>query len=1338
MSNQKKPKKKKPADDKQKSLTSFMTTPKPSPEKTKVAPKKVQKEKKESAEKVIDKKEPKPEVKKSEKKIEKQPAKAKLDKKTYKEIPKELFFKGNDTPFGLKEGNVTIDSISRESVSTKYLRYMIEKDEIVQNLEKGLLLDVDYDGGQNKAYCKFYDLETEDIKIWIDTTKHEPYCFSKFPKAELEKNITLTNYEGFDRFEDISIIDLLRDVEIDATKIYGKTPTNIGGSGDNIKNILGGEAWEADIRYHHNYIYDRGLVPGLVYSIKNGKLEKLSVEQNLEDSENVSKDLLDLFKEEKIEMQDFAQRNLDVFLSPIINAKRMAVDIEVNMGEHDYRVPDPRMAKQEIIAVSFVATDGKKLVYILEREGFLYGAPHDNFPDDGEVVFFKSEKKLLTETFRLMWEYPIILTFNGDNFDLNYMFHRANKLKIDRDLNPIHVKRGFGRMVAECNLRKGVHIDLFNFFSNRSISGYAFGGAYGRNSLNAISTALLKDEKYQHEEEIHEMDYGVLTWYNLKDSILTLDLTTFNNNLVWNLIVLLCRMTKLPMHDMLRHQISAWIRNIFFFEHRQKNYLIPRRSEIRELKKGGGSTAVIDGKGFQGAYVIPPIPGIHYDVVVMDFSSLYPSIIKEYNLSYETVQCPHDDCTDNLIKGTPHHVCSHKMGIFAYVVGFFRDIRVKYFKPKSGDKQIPEQQKSYYNTIQQALKVFINGSYGVFGSENFPLFCLPVAECYSNDTEILTENGWKFFKDLTNEKVASMNGNGELIYVKPTKYINSYYEGLMFSQESKNIDLLVTPNHNMYVGCMGRDDYRMVTKWGFREARNLPKNPKYKRNTKWKGRYKANFILPSLPESDNTSMKSQRKPLNINMNDWLRFFGIWIAEGSTVKEYKGDYKVTISQSNLENKKVIEEWLNQLPFHYNYIQGEFRIYNKQLWKYLKQFGKAGDKFIPRELLNLPIDQLKLLFEAMMMGDGWRNRCYGTKSKKLADDFQELIFKMEYASTVSNHIIQKPESKKEYPFYTIYMSKTQLSPMQNKMVDRRKWIPYSGNIYCVEVPNHLLYVRRNGKSCWCGNSTTGIGRYSIKATIEKSEEMDITVLYGDTDSVFLLNPSKTQLKEISEWSKSELDLDLEEEKTYQFLALSGRKKNYIGIYKDSKFVDMKGLVAKKKNTPNFIKTVFGQLINILKEITNDDEFNKARKQIIEMVRTNQKKIGKPDTFTLEDYAINISLQKQINSYDKVIPQHVRAAKDFMAFEINRELKNAKSEAEAKRITKAITDKYQKGNVVTFIKSKGKTGAKVMEMAKLQDIDPKKYQDLLKSALEQVLDALGITFEEIRGIKKMDAFF
>jgi len=250
-----------------------------------------------------------------------------------------------------------------------------------------------------------------------------------------------------------------------------------------------------------------------------------------------------------------------------------------------------------------------------------------------------------------------------------------------------------------------------------------------------------------------------------------------------------------------------------------------------------------------------------------------------------------------------------------------------------------------------------------------------------------------------------------------------------------------------------------------------------------------------------------------------------------------------------------------------------------------------------------------------------------------------------------------------------------------------------------------------------STTGIGQYSIKQTIKKAETLGIKVLYGDTDSVFLLHPNKEQMKEISNWSKEELDLDLEEEKTYQFLALSERKKNYVGIYKDTQYTDIKGLVAKKKNTPEFIKKVFSEMIEILKHIRNNEDFLKAKDQIIGIVKENLKKIGKPDTFSIEDYAINIGLQKDLKNYTKVIPQHVKAAI---------ELKDATGK------------EYQKGETISFIKSKGAIGAKAIELAKLQDIDTKKYKELLKSALEQVLDALGITFDEIRGIKKMDAFF
>ena len=952
------------------------------------------------------KKEPKEEPKKEKVKPpeeEKPPKRVLTAKKeeTTETLPKEKpetkklsqlsFFTEKDESFGLKESNIKLEKVLREGVTSKYIRYLIAKEDIVENLERGLLLDVDYDGGQNKAFCKFYDLDTDEIKIWIDTTDHEPYCLSKEPISELkgltfndktEKKVKLTDYEGFKRFEEIKRFDLLEDKEIKMTKIYGKTPTNIGGSGINIRNILGGnekKAWEADIRYHLNYIFDTQLIPGLIYTIKNGKLEILNFEKIDDNSKKMANELRTLFKNETPEIQEFSEKFFDIFITPIPEVKRVAMDIEVKIGERDYKIPDPTLANQEVISVSFVATDGLKVVYMLDREDYTFEKLHEDFPSDARIILFKTEKDLIVETFRLLWNYPVVITFNGDNFDLNYLSHRADRLKINRDLNPIHVKRGFGILSkAECDLRSGIHIDLFNLFFNRSISGYAFGGVYESASLNAISAALLGEEKYQHDEIIHEMEYDILSWYNLKDSILTLDLTKFNNSLVWNLIILLCRITKMPIHDMVRRQISTWIQNIFYFEHRRKNSLIPRRSEIAELKKGGILSSKADDEKFMGAYVVPPVPGIHYDVVVMDFASLYPSIIKEYNLSYETVLCPHEDDEDNLVKGTPYHICTHKMGIFAYVVGFFRDIRVKYFKPKSGDKSLSEKQRNYYQTIQQALKVFINGSYGVFGSQNFPLFCLPVAE---------------------------------------------------------------------------------------------------------------------------------------------------------------------------------------------------------------------------------------------------------------------------------------------------------------------------------------------------STTGIGQYSIKQTIKKAEELGVEVLYGDTDSVFLKNPTKDQMKEISDWSKKELDLDLEEEKTYQFLALSDRKKNYIGIYKGTKYTDIKGLVAKKKNTPEFIKKIFSDLIEILKHITNDDEFAKARNQIIEIVKSNLKKIGKPDTFSLEDYAINIGLQKNLRSYTKVIPQHVKAAIE---------------------LKEATGKEYQKGETISFIKSKGPIGAKAIELAKLQDIDIKKYKELLISALEQVFDALGITFEEVKGIKKMDAFF
>ncbi|KPV64824.1 MAG: hypothetical protein AOA65_0791 [Candidatus Bathyarchaeota archaeon BA1] len=105
----------------------------------------------------------------------------------------------------------------------------------------------------------------------------------------------------------------------------------------------------------------------------------------------------------------------------------------------------------------------------------------------------------------------------------------------------------------------------------------------------------------------------------------------------------------------------------------------------------------------------------------------------------------------------------------------------------------------------------------------------------------------------------------------------------------------------------------------------------------------------------------------------------------------------------------------------------------------------------------------MFNALMDGDGsfsggWT---YSTSSKKLADNFQELLLKIGYSCSISNSRGDE---------YVVSINRKSTTPFLNcgQDCEGRSWEDYRGEVYCLEVPNHTLYVRRNGKACWCGNS------------------------------------------------------------------------------------------------------------------------------------------------------------------------------------------------------------------------------------------------------------------------------
>lgn len=604
-----------------------------------------------------------------------------------------------------------------------------------QDLATSYLVSATYDGKRGSACIKLYEPKSEEIFFWYDTTGHKPYCLTNLAPSELEKIDRLKLHPEFDHFETIKKYDPLLDQEITVTKVVGKNPLAIGGRPTGcLRDIIPEEyskltglegktrVWEAKIKYYQCYIYDRQLAPGMVYKIENGELSRLSYEHY----EKTVKEICGLFPDES---EDFLQ-NVEMWARlleyPAPRFRRIALDIEVlppiveREGVRTERVPDPREAEHQVICAALMDSDARERVLLLRREGVEEGV--QKLPSGAEIEYFDSEEKLILEIFSVLWEYPFVVTFNGDDFDLRYLSHRAEKLGVRRSLSP--VERG----KRVCLLKNGIHIDLYKFFFNKSIQIYAFNQKYRSVTLESIGKALLGLSKIELHVPMSELTYNELAQYCFRDAEIAFKLTAFNDDLVMKLILALARVSRMPMEDVSRQGVSRWIRNFLHFEHRRRDMLIPNEEDIITLKGAPTTKAIIKGKKYKGAIVVQPVPGVHFNVAVMDFASLYPSIIKVYNLGYQTILCPHDECRDNLVPETPHWVCQRHKALESLLVGSLRDLRVRWYKPKSKDKSLPKELRSWYDVIQSALKVILNASYGVFGAESFDLYCPPVAE----------------------------------------------------------------------------------------------------------------------------------------------------------------------------------------------------------------------------------------------------------------------------------------------------------------------------------------------------------------------------------------------------------------------------------------------------------------------------------------------------------------------------------------------------------------------------------------------------------------------------------
>ena len=378
--------------------------------------------------------------------------------------------------------------------------------------------------------------------------------------------------------------------------------------------------------------------------------------------------------------------------------------------------------------------------------------------------------------------------------------------------------------------------------------------------------------------------------------------------------------------------------------------------------------------------------------------------------------------------------------------------------------------------------------------------------CYDEQTEVLTTNGWKYVGLVNkNDLVYSLNINTkEVEYIKPNFVFYTKYTGLMVNVKTRRIDLCTTPNHNnlIYTNChkyisSGNARLHFVEAGCMDQYENISM---YRNCKRCPGEYKEYITFKEINNYQHHHNGNIYPEINIPMNEFLQFLGFYISDGSifrkkTKNEEVIQYDICLSKGDknklLKYKRLIDSWFNIDSKIYDNNHGCYKLQFKQpqLGLYLHKLGNCYTKYIPKEFFKLPKEQLIHLLNGLIDGDCNKRKdicSYTTVSKQLADDLQILLLHCGLSGSIRKYDFRNKIhpggisllTEKEYPpiiaksiSYVINFTLHYKDYESVKTYDYNNisYTDYSGYVYCLELPiNHTLYVRRNGKPIWSGNS------------------------------------------------------------------------------------------------------------------------------------------------------------------------------------------------------------------------------------------------------------------------------
>ena len=411
------------------------------------------------------------------------------------------------------------------------------------------------------------------------------------------------------------------------------------------------------------------------------------------------------------------------------------IDIEVSSDEG---FPTANKAAFPIVAITVYLND----VY------YVWGN-QDYTPSRKNVIYkkFESEKEMMHD-FVMWWrtqEIDIVTGWNTRFFDLPYIYNRLTRLfgdeKFALKLSPWNrvfktvVQMG-GQHLDEITI-EGInaldYLEVYKKFTYTAKESYRLDAI----AHEELGVGKLSFEEYSNLYTLHKRDYQKFIDYNIKDVELVVQMDD-KNRFLENAVILTVSMKCNP--NACFSQMQMWDNKIYDYLWRKK-IVTPLRTTYEKSESLGS---------VEGAYVKDPHVGMHDWVMSFDLNSLYPHLIMQYNISFETkVGMTPDipgvqkmlDREYQLPEGvtvTPNGAMfkTDKQGFLPEILQMFYNDRVGFKKKMLETQQLYEKDKdpvllkqiSYYHNMQMARKISLNSAYGAIGNEFFRYYDRDIAE----------------------------------------------------------------------------------------------------------------------------------------------------------------------------------------------------------------------------------------------------------------------------------------------------------------------------------------------------------------------------------------------------------------------------------------------------------------------------------------------------------------------------------------------------------------------------------------------------------------------------------